>query len=100
MPEIGVDPATFVEMLIGGCISSRSRFRKRIASGIGSIKKMPRGARCNSRPADRRIPRHLQMEAELGPIDESVLARIVHLLGKTNQFNLTTRRHAKAKCAK
>ena len=35
----------------------------------------------------------LDMEAEAGPFDETVLARVVQLLGKTNQFNLTTRRH-------
>ncbi len=40
--------------------------------------------------------RQLQMEAEMGPVNEAVLARVVQLLGKTNQFNLTTRRHGES----
>lgn len=37
--------------------------------------------------------RSLEMEAEIAPFDEIHLPRIVQLIGKTNQFNLTTRRH-------
>jgi FkbH-like protein len=37
--------------------------------------------------------RSLQMQAVVQPFDELHLPRIVQLLGKTNQFNLTTRRH-------
>ena len=33
------------------------------------------------------------MRALIAPFDELHLARIVQLIGKTNQFNLTTRRH-------
>jgi FkbH-like protein len=36
----------------------------------------------------------LGMVAEVRPIDESDLDRVVQLIGKTNQFNLTTRRHS------
>lgn len=35
----------------------------------------------------------LEMDAEIAPFDEFHLPRIVQLIGKTNQFNLTTRRH-------
>lgn len=35
----------------------------------------------------------LQMRAVVSPFDELHLPRIVQLIGKTNQFNLTTRRH-------
>jgi FkbH-like protein len=35
----------------------------------------------------------LGMEAVVAPFDELNLARIVQLIGKTNQFNVTTRRH-------
>ncbi|MES2736766.1 MAG: HAD-IIIC family phosphatase [Verrucomicrobiota bacterium] len=38
----------------------------------------------------------LEMKITAGPADEAVLPRIVQLLGKTNQFNLTTRRHSAA----
>lgn len=40
--------------------------------------------------------RDLAMEASLRPFDEIDLPRIVQLIGKTNQFNLTTRRHTLA----
>jgi FkbH-like protein len=35
----------------------------------------------------------LQMEAIVAPFDELHMPRIAQLIGKTNQFNLTTRRH-------
>jgi FkbH-like protein len=38
----------------------------------------------------------LAMEAVIAPFDEMNLSRIVQLIGKTNQFNLTTRRHGLA----
>jgi FkbH-like protein len=40
--------------------------------------------------------RSLQMKAVVQPFDELHLPRIVQLIGKTNQFNLTTRRHTMA----
>jgi FkbH-like protein len=41
--------------------------------------------------------RDLEMTARIGPFDEVRLPRIVQLIGKTNQFNLTTRRHSASK---
>ena len=38
----------------------------------------------------------LEMAAEVREIDEGELPRVEQLLGKTNQFNLTTRRHSRA----
>lgn len=43
--------------------------------------------------------RSLEMVVTLGHFDEAHLPRIVQLLGKTNQFNLTTRRHDQAHLA-
>jgi FkbH-like protein len=40
--------------------------------------------------------RSLEMSAVVRPIDEADLERVVQLLSKTNQFNLTTRRHSSA----
>lgn len=40
--------------------------------------------------------RGLEMTLTAGLADEATLPRIVQLLGKTNQFNLTTRRHSPA----
>jgi FkbH-like protein len=39
--------------------------------------------------------RSLKMVAEVRPIGEPELQRVVQLLAKTNQFNLTTRRHSR-----
>lgn len=36
----------------------------------------------------------LEMRAVVSPIDPSNIQRVVQLLGKTNQFNVTTRRHS------
>jgi FkbH-like protein len=38
----------------------------------------------------------LQMRAAIQPVSEADLPRVVQLLSKTNQFNLTTRRHGEA----
>lgn len=38
----------------------------------------------------------LQMRAQAGPVNAGTMERVVQLLGKTNQFNLTTRRHSRA----
>lgn len=40
--------------------------------------------------------RSLQMQALVTPFEETQLPRIAQLIGKTNQFNLTTRRHGTA----
>lgn len=40
----------------------------------------------------------LQMKVELRPFDHANLLRIVQLINKTNQFNLTTRRMTEAQC--
>lgn len=41
--------------------------------------------------------RSLEMTVTIGLFDEATLPRIVQLLGKTNQFNLTTQRHEAAR---
>jgi FkbH-like protein len=43
--------------------------------------------------------RSLDMEADVGVADEQTIGRIAQLIGKTNQFNLTTRRHTQAEVA-
>jgi FkbH-like protein len=40
--------------------------------------------------------RNLEMEAVVAPATDATLGRIAQLIGKTNQFNLTTRRHKPA----
>src|SRR5262245_19086017 len=36
------------------------------------------------------------MTVTIGEVDASTLPRVVQLIGKTNQFNVTTRRHSQA----
>ena len=43
--------------------------------------------------------RALAMRVTIGPIDRATMARVVQLLGKTNQFNVTTRRYSEAELA-
>ena len=43
--------------------------------------------------------RTLEMEAEVGLADDQTIARIAQLVGKTNQFNLTTTRHTQGQIA-
>jgi FkbH-like protein len=38
----------------------------------------------------------LRLKAEIQPVTEGSLGRVVQMLAKTNQFNLTTRRHSEA----
>jgi FkbH-like protein len=95
VPELGEDPATFIEDLERGLyfesltLSQEDRgrhqsykqnvLREELRSVSGSIEDFLRG---------------LNMEASTGPFSEDVLSRVVQLIGKTNQFNLTSRRHS------
>ncbi len=36
----------------------------------------------------------LEMRGSISPVDDRCLQRVIQLIGKTNQFNLTTRRHS------
>jgi len=42
----------------------------------------------------------LELRGDLRPIDEADLSRVEQLLAKTNQFNLTTRRHSREQVKK
>jgi FkbH-like protein len=94
VPEVGPDPAGFVAVL------ERRRYfeawavsvedRQRAASYRTNV--LREELRTSARTIDEFL-QGLGMVAEVGPFDESLLARVVQLLGKTNQFNVTTRRH-------
>jgi FkbH-like protein len=55
-----------------------SRSRETYRGSVGSLEDFLRG---------------LGLRVDIGPVDEESTARAVQLLAKTNQFNLTTRRH-------
>ena len=56
----------------------------------------PGGGAAGERGVARGLPGEPEHEARLGGIDAPSIARVVQLLNKTNQFNLTTRRRNKA----
>ena len=95
MPEVGADPATFVAALDRGLYfealtltqEDRERYRSYKANALREEVK-------TSTASLKEFLQSLDMEAEIGPFTELVLARVVQLVGKTNQFNLTTRRHS------
>jgi FkbH-like protein len=58
-----------------------SRSRDTYRGSVGSLEDFLRG---------------LGLRVDVGPVDEESTARVVQLLAKTNQFNLTTRRHDEA----
>jgi len=94
VPEVGPDPADLVAALERGryfeawTLSDEDRLRtesyrtnaqrEELRSTAASLEDFLRG---------------LHMTAETGPFTDQVLGRVVQLLGKTNQFNVTTRRH-------
>jgi FkbH-like protein len=97
VPEVGEDPADFVRVLDKGlyfelwALSREDMNRARTYRGNAEREQL----RTSAGSLDEFL-RSLGMRAECGPFDDSVLARVVQLIGKTNQFNLTSRRHSEA----
>jgi FkbH-like protein len=60
------------------------RERRKLETSAGSVEEFLRG---------------LGMVAQVGLVGPTTLARVAQLIGKTNQFNLTTRRHSQADVA-
>jgi FkbH-like protein len=97
VPELPVDPADYLRVLDSGryfdavSISNedfqRTQYykanaeRRQTASAVGDIQQFLAS---------------LEMRGPIGPIGEMELERSVQLIGKSNQFNLTTRRYSAA----
>ncbi|MDP0494944.1 MAG: HAD-IIIC family phosphatase [Verrucomicrobiota bacterium JB024] len=94
VPELGHDPARFVETLARG-----RWFEALTLSGEDRERHAAYQANAARRELEAAVPdleaflRQLQMEIAHGPITERNLDRVAQLVSKTNQFNLTTRRH-------
>jgi FkbH-like protein len=88
------DPAEFVRTLQNGLwfetVGLTREDEQRSAHYLVEARRRTAGE-ANATPED--YLRSLQMVGDLRPIDAADLPRVVQLLGKTNQFNLTTRRH-------
>jgi len=92
--ELGADPAGYVESLREtGWFEAVALSREDQARHASYQANLARDeARATAGNLEDFL-RKLAMRMQHGAFDERVLERVVQLLGKTNQFNLTTRRH-------
>jgi FkbH-like protein len=92
--ELGADPATFVSSLHATgwfeSITLSTEDRQRHASYRANVKRVE--AKAGAANLDEFLQK-LRMRMHHGVFSEQVIERVAQLLGKTNQFNLTTRRH-------
>src|SRR5690606_26328557 len=101
-PEVDVivlpaDPTQYVRTISNYLMFETSSFTKEDAARAQQYKARAQIAELEqSAGSIEDFYRSLQMKAAVKPFDSVSLPRIVQLLGKTNQFNLTTRRHGTA----
>jgi FkbH-like protein len=97
VPELPADPALFVRSLADGLyfesltLTAEDRQRSRAYQ-----QNRRRDALHTSSTSLDDFLRSLEMRVDLRPFDEVDLLRIVQLINKTNQFNVTTRRRSEA----
>jgi len=100
LPEVEVlplpaDPARYVRTLAKYPMFETSAFTKEDAQKTRQYRAKAQIADLQASSGSiEDFHRSLQMTAEVAPFDDLHLPRIVQLIGKTNQFNLTTRRHS------
>lgn len=97
VPDIGSDPAAFVRIL------DRNQFFETLslsAEDLARTSQYAGNAKRNELQAKfadyGEFLASLEMSAEAGPFSPTYLERIAQLTGKTNQFNLTTKRYSQA----
>jgi FkbH-like protein len=97
VPEIGADPASYARTLAAAgyfdLIAFSAEDRKRAEFYDMNAKRA--ALRAESGDIEGYLA-SLQMELTLSPFDATGRARIVQLINKSNQFNLTTRRYTAA----
>jgi len=99
LPEVEVlvlpeDPTGYPRALANYLMFETSSFTEEDAKRAAQYKARAEIAELEGRSGSiEDFYRSLQMKAVVAPFDELHLPRIVQLIGKTNQFNLTTRRH-------
>jgi FkbH-like protein len=100
LPEVDVLPLPQDPALYRRALSAYLQFETSTLSREDAARSAHYRARAKA--AERRLElgdledflRDLEMTATIAPFDEVRLPRVVQLIGKTNQFNLTTRRHS------
>jgi FkbH-like protein len=101
VPELPEDPAQYVRFL-----SELNLFETSTHSGLDGQRNLRyqeqdrrEGARAQGQDLDAYLA-GLDTEADISPFLPGNLSRIVQLIQRSNQFNLTTRRHSEAECRK
>ena len=99
--DVPEEPAEFVRILQSGLWFETAGLTEadRERAGQYTVERQRRELQQNFGSLDDYL-RSLEMTAEVRPIDEAEMPRVVQLLAKTNQFNLTTRRHTQADVAR
>ncbi len=97
VPELPVDPADYIRTLASHCYFqvvalSPEDFQRTEYYQADARRKQVQGGHAD---LDEFL-RTLDMRAQVGPVGEADFERTVQLIGKSNQFNLTTRRHSAA----
>jgi FkbH-like protein len=94
VPEMGQDPADYVSNLERGFYFEALRLSQEDLQRHDSYRSNAlREDLLNATGSLDEYLQELQMEVDHGPFTEAVLSRVVQLIGKTNQFNLTTPRY-------
>jgi FkbH-like protein len=100
LPEVGVvevpeDPSAFIPALEAGLWFEAVGLTEedRLRADQYRVERQRREVESSFASMDDYLS-SLCMAAEVRPIDDEDLDRVVQLIGKTNQFNLTTRRHS------
>ncbi len=102
LPEVDVlrlpeDPAAYARALSAYPFFETSSYNPEDARRAEQYRGRAEARKLQERTVDMEtFLRDLEMRATVAPFDELHLPRIVQLLAKTNQFNLTTRRHGLA----
>jgi FkbH-like protein len=97
VPELPEDPAYFIDCISGAgyfeslALSAEDRERARLYQANGEREQL-RGSATNIQD----YLKSLNMEMTWKPFDDLGMQRIVQLINKTNQFNLTTERYGEA----
>jgi FkbH-like protein len=99
VPEMPADPAHFAAAIHRSrCFEAWSLTADDRARGAAYRQNLLRQEQQNASGNVEDYLASLEMELELRPFDQANLARIVQLINKTNQFNLTTRRITEPEC--
>lgn len=102
LPEVDViqlppNPALYVRALANYPMFETSAFTREDAARTDQYRARAEVARLSESVGSlEELWASLDMHAVVAPFDELNLPRIVQLIGKTNQFNLTSRRHSQA----